>query len=91
MAIRRSGEGRRVCNAGRERERRGEEGLVSEAAVGFSTVCSGGGGGDDGKRKRPLTEKSTKVSTKDDKRFGTSLQNDEAEASSIYSREYFGI
>lgn len=40
---------------------------------------SGGGGG--GRRKRPLTEKSTKVSTKDDTRLGMSLQN-EVEVSS---------
>jgi len=44
-------------------------------------VGSGGGDGGGGGRKRPLTEKSTNVSTNDDKRLGTSLQ-DEVEISS---------
>lgn len=38
----------------------------------------GGDGGDDGsgRRKRPLTEKSTKVSTNEEKRLGICLQNE---------------
>jgi len=38
-------------------------------------VGRGGGDGGGGGRKRPLTEKSTKVSTNDDKRLGMSLQD----------------
>lgn len=40
-------------------------------------VGSGGGGDVGGEgRKRPLTEKSTKVSTNEDRRLGTCLQNE---------------
>lgn len=38
--------------------------------------CDGGGEGWSGRRKKPLTEKSTNVSTKEERRLGMSLQND---------------
>lgn len=38
------------------------------------SLVGGGDGGGGGGRKRPLTEKSTKVSTKEERRLGMSLQ-----------------
>lgn len=55
--------------------RRGDEGR----RVGGLDVIVGSGGG----RKRPLTEKSTKVSTKEDRRLGMSLHANEVEFTSV--------
>lgn len=48
--------------------------------------CDGGEGWS-GKRKKPLTEKSTNVSMKEDRRLGTSLQNDVVEGLLEFDKE----